>query len=113
MRRNGCNRTLKVSGYVGFLTVGLYLVAGLACSSTSEETGADADPLKGGEAARVTADLVAQVNEVLQLRSSSVVTLEVANTPGSLLITETPIGGQLHTPALAPQSVRAAAPWNR
>ena len=61
-----------------------------------------------GEAARVTADLVAQVNEVLQLRSSIVVTLEVANTPGSLLITEAPIGGQLHTLDLQPQSVRAA-----
>ncbi|MCH8913770.1 MAG: hypothetical protein IIA33_09415 [Planctomycetes bacterium] len=105
MKRYDHMRTFRITAVVALCIAGGVFVGGLACSSSSQD---GADQSKGGESARASADLVAQVNAILQLRSSDVVTLVIDETPTAAATVNLPIAGEQYTLDLHPQSVRAA-----
>ncbi len=104
MKRYHQMRTIRLTAVVALGVAGGVLFGWLACSSSSQE---GADQSKEGGSARASADLIAQVNEILQLRSSSVVTLDINATPGAAASVNLPIAGEQYTLDLHPQSVRA------
>ncbi len=105
MNRYDQIRTVKIAAVVALCVVGGGIAGGLACSPSSQD---GADQSKGGESARASSDWVAQVNEILQLRLSSIVTLDIDTTPGVSASVNLPIAGEQYTLDLHPQSVRAA-----
>ncbi|MCH8967893.1 MAG: hypothetical protein IIA66_02100 [Planctomycetes bacterium] len=105
MKRYDHMRTFRITAVVALCVVGGVFAGGLACSSSSQD---GADQPKEGESARASADLVAQVNAILQLRSSDVVTLLIDETSGAAGTVNLPIAGEQYTLDLHPHSVRAA-----
>ena len=105
MKHYGQMRIFRIAAVVTLCVFGGVLAGGLACSSSSQD---GADESKGGESARASADLVDQVNEILQLRSSSIIALDIDPTPGVETSVNLLIAGEQYTLDLHPQSVRAA-----
>ncbi len=105
MNRYDQMRTFRIAAVVALCVVGGGIAGGLACSPSSQD---GADQSKGGESARASSDWVSQVNEILQLRSSTVVTLDIDATPGVAASVNLTIAGGQYTLDLHPQSVRAA-----
>ena len=91
MNRYGQMRTFRIAAVVALCVSGAVLAGGLACSSSSQD---GEDQSKEGESARASADLVAQVNAILQLRSSDVVTLVIDEAPGAAATVNLPIAGE-------------------
>ncbi|MCZ6652123.1 MAG: M12 family metallo-peptidase [Planctomycetota bacterium] len=105
MKRYSQMRTFRIAAVVALCVFAGVLAGGLACSSSSQD---GADQPKEGESARASVDLVEQVNALLQLRSSDVVTLLIDETPGAAGTVNLPIAGEQYTLDLHPHSVRAA-----